>query len=176
MADAIRFLTMPSPVGDLTLAARATGLACVYFARHQHAPPWREQTRWTPDHDESNPESILLARARDQLNAYFDGVLTVFDLPLAAEGTPFQRQVWAELRRIPFGSTSSYGAVARSLGRPSAARAVGAANGRNPIPIIVPCHRVIGANGSLTGFGGGMERKRWLLNHERRYEGRTVGR
>ncbi|MHB1862698.1 MAG: methylated-DNA--[protein]-cysteine S-methyltransferase [Gemmatimonadaceae bacterium] len=168
MADTIRFLTMPSPVGVLTLAASAAGLVGVYFERHQHGPPPHEQSRWVPDRGQSNPESVVLARARDQLNAYFDGTLTRFDLPLAAEGTPFQRQVWDALRRIPFGSTMSYGALARALGRPTATRAVGAANGRNPISIVVPCHRVIGADGSLTGFGGGMERKRWLLEHERR--------
>ena len=103
------------------------------------------------------------------LAAYFEGELdAVADLPTAAEGTPFQRAVWAALRAIPAGQTLSYGALAARLGQPTAARAVGMANGANPIAIVVPCHRVIGANASLTGYGGGMERKRWLLEHESR--------
>ncbi|HMA45123.1 MAG TPA: methylated-DNA--[protein]-cysteine S-methyltransferase, partial [Gemmatimonadales bacterium] len=101
-----------------------------------------------------------------QLDDYFARRRAVFDLPLAAAGTPFQQRVWRALRQIPFGATESYAGLARRLGAPAAARAVGAANGQNPIPIIVPCHRVIGADGDLTGFGGGLERKRWLLAHE----------
>lgn len=99
---------------------------------------------------------------------YFDGELTTFDVPLAAVGTPFQRSVWAALRRIPYAETRSYGQLAQAIGRPEAARAVGAANGANPLGIIVPCHRVVGADGSLTGYGGGLERKRFLLEFERR--------
>ncbi len=106
------------------------------------------------------------ARGREQLRAYFARELRVFDLPLRLEGTPFQREVWEALRRIPYGTTTSYGALAASLGRPRAVRAVGAANGQNPIAIIVPCHRVIGADGGLTGFGGGLPRKRALLELE----------
>ncbi|MEO6497264.1 MAG: methylated-DNA--[protein]-cysteine S-methyltransferase [Solirubrobacteraceae bacterium] len=106
------------------------------------------------------------AAARDQLEQYFAGERTVFDLSLVLGGTPFQQAVWAALREIPHGETTSYGALARRLGAPDAARAVGLANGRNPISVIVPCHRVIGANGSLTGFGGGLERKRLLLELE----------
>jgi methylated-DNA-[protein]-cysteine S-methyltransferase len=99
--------------------------------------------------------------------AYFAGDLTGIDtIPVRTEGTPFQKQVWAELRNIPAGGTLSYGALAKRIGKPSASRAVGLANGSNPIAIVVPCHRVIGSNGSLTGYGGGMERKRWLLEHE----------
>ena len=108
-----------------------------------------------------------LAVACRQLDAYFAGKLTNFDLPLAPPGTAFQRRVWHELCRIPFGQTISYGEQARRVGKKGAARAVGAANGRNPIAIIVPCHRVIGANGTLTGYGGGLDRKEWLLRHER---------
>jgi methylated-DNA-[protein]-cysteine S-methyltransferase len=113
----------------------------------------------------------VVGDARAQLAAYFAGERTAFDLPLAMRGTAFNLRVWAELRGIPYGETASYADVARRLGSPGAARAVGAANARNPIPIIVPCHRVVGADGSLTGFGGGIERKRWLLAHEARVGG-----
>jgi len=110
--------------------------------------------------------SEVLARAREQLNEYFARSRTTFDLPLDPAGSPFERRVWEALRAIPYGSTVSYGELARRLGDPRATRAVGAANGKNPIPIIVPCHRVVGARGELTGFGGGLDRKRWLLEHE----------
>ncbi len=161
---------MPSPVGELTIAATERGLAAVYFERHKHGPTSAERDAWRRD-DGRNPASRILARAREQLTAYFAGQCTAFDLPLSPTGTPFQHRVWAELRSIPFGGLSSYGELARRLGSPGAARAVGAANGRNPISIVVPCHRVVGANGSLTGFGGGIERKRWLLEHEARVAG-----
>ena len=108
-----------------------------------------------------------LAAAVEQLSAYFAGALRRFDLPLNLRGTAFQRRVWDALRAVPFGETVRYGALARRIGAPAAARAVGAALGRNPIPIIVPCHRVIGSDGGLTGFGGGLARKQWLLDHER---------
>lgn len=166
------YTTMPSSVGTLTLAARQQGLSAVYFDWRRHGPPPAEEAAWQPDPGGDDPRSRILAAARDQLDAYFAGGLTSFDLPLAAAGTPFQRAVWAELRKIPYGTVWSYGELARRLGNPNASRAVGAANGRNPISIVVPCHRVVGANGSLTGFGGGLERKSWLLNHE---QGRTVG-
>lgn len=107
-----------------------------------------------------------LAEARAQLDEYFAGTRTDFELELAADGTLFQKKVWKALRTIPFGTTQSYGQLATKIGKPTAARAVGAANGCNPISIVVPCHRVIGADGSLTGFGGGLKRKQWLLNHE----------
>ena len=108
----------------------------------------------------------MLKRPRAQLQAYFAGELRDFELPLAAEGTPFQQRVWRALCDIPYGETISYGELARRIGQPTASRAVGLANGQNPISIVVPCHRVIGANGSLTGYGGGLARKRWLLAHE----------
>ncbi len=166
----MRALAMPSPVGELTLTATERGLAGVYFERHQHGPRSAERERWTRD-DGRNPASGILTDARQQLRAYFAGERTAFDVPLDPTGTPFQLRVWQELRRIPFGGLESYGELARRLGNPRAARAVGAANGRNPISIVVPCHRVIGGNGSLTGFGGGLERKRWLLAHEQRILG-----
>lgn len=113
------------------------------------------------------PSEPLLAEAAAQLNAYFDGKLTQFDLPLGAEGTNFQQQVWRALCTIEFGATASYGDIAKAIDNVKAVRAVGAANGRNPIAIVVPCHRIIGANGSLTGYNGGLHRKQWLLAHER---------
>ena len=108
----------------------------------------------------------MLDEARRELDAYFAGRLETFTVPLAPNGTEFQRRVWSALRDIPFGTTISYAGLARRVSNAAAVRAVGAANGRNPIPIIVPCHRVIGSDGSLTGFGGGIPRKRWLLEHE----------
>jgi methylated-DNA-[protein]-cysteine S-methyltransferase len=111
-------------------------------------------------------ENKLMDETVAQIEAYFDGSLKEFELPLRSQGTPFQQAVWRELEGIPYGTVTSYGEIARRVGKPTASRAVGAANGRNPIAIVVPCHRVIGADGSLTGYGGGMWRKEWLLNHE----------
>jgi len=117
------------------------------------------------------PESVtpILERACQQLDEYFSGSRKEFDIPLSMVGTPFQHSVWQELLTIPYAQTTSYQQIAKAIGRPKAVRAVGAANGRNPIAIIVPCHRVIGADGSLTGYGGGLWRKEWLLAHERKY-------
>jgi methylated-DNA-[protein]-cysteine S-methyltransferase len=117
-------------------------------------------------HREWRPADEPFADVRRQLSEYFDGERDEFDVPLAMTGTPFQRRVWQALQRIPYGETTTYGELARRLGRPSASRAVGLANGRNPIAVIVPCHRVIGSDGSLTGYGGGVERKRLLLELE----------
>ena len=157
------YSVIPSPVGELMLVATEDQLVGVRFSPHadlagasRRSPPGQGGTR----------ADAILDRTRAQLDAYFAGRSTTFDLPLGACGTPFQAKVWKALRAIPFGETVSYGELARRLGEPKAMRAVGAANGRNPIPIIVPCHRVIGADGSLTGFGGGIDRKRWLLAHE----------
>lgn len=153
---------IPSPIGPLLASAEAGGLTSVWFAPHEG----RIGAGWVQDRGQAGVASRTLAAARDQLDAYFAGSLREFDLPLAPTGTPFQLRVWEALRRIRFGETISYSTLARRIGSPDAVRAVGAANGRNPLPIIVPCHRVIGADGSLTGFGGGIERKRWLLEHE----------
>jgi methylated-DNA-[protein]-cysteine S-methyltransferase len=146
-----------SPIGDLLLVSNGAALTGVYMQCHQRGPEFGDE--WRRD-------DALLGSAREQLRAYFDGELREFDLSLAARGTEFQRRAWDELCRIPFGTTISYAELARRLGQPTATRAVGAANGRNPISIIVPCHRVIGANGTLTGYGGGLDRKEWLLRHE----------
>jgi methylated-DNA-[protein]-cysteine S-methyltransferase len=154
------FSTFHSPIGELLLTGDGTSLT--RLAMHEHGS--QPQGDWRRD------EAAFMA-AHEQLTAYFAGELRAFDLPLAPAGTAFQRQVWQSLLAIAFGQTESYGALARRIGSPKAARAVGRANGRNPIAIIIPCHRVIGANGSLTGYGGGIKRKRWLLAHE----GDTVG-
>lgn len=150
---------MPSPVGELTLVASDTGLAAILWEDDEPARvPFGEMIEHA-DHP------VLLETER-QLTDYFAGRRTRFDLPLAFTGTDFQKAVWAELLLIPFGETRSYGEIARRLGRPGASRAVGAANGRNPISIVAPCHRVIGASGALAGFAGGIEAKRYLLAHE----------
>jgi methylated-DNA-[protein]-cysteine S-methyltransferase len=141
-----------TPVGPIGLIASATGLRAVLFDCHGIRPEGR---------------SPVLTEAVRQLDVYFSGDLVTFDLPLELHGTEFQRRCWLALASIPYGQTVSYGEQARRLGLGSdAARAVGAANGRNPLPIVLPCHRVIGANGSLTGFGGGLQTKRFLLEHE----------
>jgi methylated-DNA-[protein]-cysteine S-methyltransferase len=155
---------MPSPVGELLLVASDAGLVAVRFERNRHGGDPRDSS--VPRAGASPAQARVLDAARTQLDEYFAGARLEFDLPLDALGTPFQRRVWTALAEIPFGQTISYAELARRVGDVKAVRAVGAANGRNPIPIIVPCHRVIGANGSLVGFGGGLERKQWLLEHE----------
>jgi methylated-DNA-[protein]-cysteine S-methyltransferase len=155
---------MASPVGELLLTAEDAGLTRVYFERHLHAN--RVDPEWRAAADNAGSAVEVLAKARRQLDEYFAGTLTTFSVALAPSGTPFQQRVWTALRGIAFGDTVSYAEIARRIDAPDAVRAVGAANGRNPLSIIVPCHRVIGANGALTGFGGGIERKRWLLQHE----------
>ncbi|WP_438485049.1 methylated-DNA--[protein]-cysteine S-methyltransferase [Streptomyces sp. S186] len=154
-----------TPVGPLTLVAHGEALSGLYMTDQRHRPP--QETFGTPADTDEPPFAVAIA----QLRAYFRGELTTFDLPFALHGTPFQRRVWAALRTIPYGETISYGQLAARLGAPNASRAVGLANGRNPIGIIVPCHRVVGANGSLTGYGGGLDRKRRLLTFERAADG-----
>jgi methylated-DNA-[protein]-cysteine S-methyltransferase len=144
---------LKTPIGVLHLCATNDALVELWLP-NKPAPPVKVGT------------NRVLAAASKQLREYFAGARTTFDVPLAPVGTEFQRSVWDQLLAIPYGATCSYGDVARAIGSPSASRAVGAANGKNPIAIIVPCHRVIGANASLTGYGGGLERKRWLLEHE----------
>jgi len=159
------FTRFPSPVGELILTASDTALTGVYFPTSRRGPPPTHRADWVQDSGQGRA-SASLARARQQLTEYFDGTRTTFDLPLEALGSAFEHRVWNALRTIPYGVTMSYGELARRLGDVNATRAVGAANGKNPIPIIVPCHRVVGANGELTGFGGGLDCKRWLLEHE----------
>lgn len=154
-----------SPIGDLLLAGDDDGLSLIGFPqgkmRHDPEPDWIFNEK-------------PFAAVRQQLGEYFAGERTAFDLPLHLTGTEFQVQVLQELQRIPYGETTSYGEIARRIGRPKAMRAVGAANGRNPIPIIVPCHRVIGSGGDLTGFGGGLDTKEALLRLEAENSGLLV--
>jgi methylated-DNA-[protein]-cysteine S-methyltransferase len=166
--------TMPSPIGELTIVADDAAIVAI---------------RWDTDSDDRQPDAHnpvdvwigrrgaevreasdhpVLVAAVEQLTEYFAGERTTFDLPLAPAGTEFQQSAWDALREIPFGVTVSYGEQAATMGDKRKARAVGAANGRNPIPIVVPCHRVVGSNGHLTGFAGGIEVKAWLLDHELR--------
>jgi len=160
--------TYPSPLGDLLLVGvRETPDRVRLLAIH--LPEERHPRAPDPP---SAEDPAALQPARTALDAYFGGDLREFDLPLEPRGTPFQRLVWEEIARIPFGSTISYGELARRTGRPGAARAVGAAAGANPIPIVVPCHRVVGGGGALTGYAGGLDRKAWLLDHERRVTSR----
>ncbi|MEU5656977.1 methylated-DNA--[protein]-cysteine S-methyltransferase [Streptomyces sp. NPDC047737] len=153
-----RHTVVDSPYGALTLVATDGLLSGLYMTGQRHRPA--EETFGAPD-DRPFDEAV------HQLDAYFAGELTEFDLPMNLAGTPFQRSVWAELVRIPYGETRSYGELAENLGKPGASRAVGLANGKNPVGIIVPCHRVIGASGGLTGYGGGLDRKQRLLAFER---------
>lgn len=149
---------LDSPIGKLTLVAVDGILAGVYMDQQRHLPG--AETFGEPD-------GTAFTEAARQLEEYFAGRRTSFDLPLAPRGTAFQLEVWQALREIPYGETASYGELADRIGQPKAVRAVGAANGRNPISIVVPCHRVIGAGGALTGYGGGIERKRYLIDLER---------
>ena len=148
-----------TPIGKLTIAADDSGLRFVLFENNKYDVPGRQD--WRRD-------AGATRLARDQLLQYFAGERRIFDLTLNPSGTEFQKKTWSMLAQIPFGQTWSYSELAAKIALPKAVRAVGAANGRNPLPIILPCHRVIGANGSLTGFGGGLPTKKWLLEHEAR--------
>ena len=151
---------MPSPIGDLRIVERSGSIVAIEFS------PFKQSLDGRPLGERSDDAPVLAETVR-QLTAYFERRLTEFDLPLAPVGTEFQRRVWEQLEKIAYGETASYGEVAGRLGMTNAAsRAVGLANGRNPIPIVVPCHRVIGANGTLTGYAGGLERKQQLLELE----------
>ena len=159
MAEAISYAYLETSVGSLLLTASDSGLQSVQFPQNGHPA--------TPDLDWQKNASLFQEPIR-QLRTYFAGQLETFDLALAPQGTPFQQKVWGELCRIPYGETISYGELAKRIGNPNASRAVGLANGSNPIPIIIPCHRVIGSNGKLTGYGGGLPIKEKLLALERR--------
>jgi methylated-DNA-[protein]-cysteine S-methyltransferase len=155
--------TILTPLGRMLLARTATGLAGVWFEGQKHHP--------APLAVPHRPDDALLRRAADQLQAYFDGDALGFDVALDLQGTAFQRSVWQALLAIPAGETRSYGALAKALGSAAAVRAVGGAVGRNPVSVIVPCHRVVGSDGSLTGYAGGVDRKRALLALEHATEG-----
>lgn len=154
----MQYRTIDSPVGPLTLAGVGSTLMHLRMTDQTHEP---DRTQWQP------APAGAFAGAVEQLYEYFSGQLTEFDVDLDLAGTDFQRRVWAALRTIPYGETRSYGEIAAQIGTPGASRAVGLANGRNPISIIVPCHRVVGSSGGLTGYGGGLDRKRVLLGLEK---------
>ncbi|RKR75991.1 methylated-DNA--[protein]-cysteine S-methyltransferase [Frondihabitans australicus] len=157
------YTVIDSPLGELTLVADDAGaLRALYMVEHRHAPDVSTFGERLAGDDADE----VFGEVTRQLGEYFAGERTTFDLPTAPAGTPFQLAVWEQLRAIPYGETRTYGELAVALGNPKAVRAVGLANGRNPLSIIVPCHRVIGASGAMTGFGGGIERKEWLLGHE----------
>lgn len=158
-----------SPIGPITLVTEGGALTGLYMNLHAHAPDGGSLGVRAGLEDDP-----VLAQAARQLEEYFAGERTEFDLPIELEGTGFQRTVWADLLKIPYGETISYGELARRIGQPTASRAVGLANGRNPVSIVVPCHRVVGANGSLTGYGGGLPRKQFLLALEQRTTGQTL--
>ncbi|MEM8608019.1 MAG: methylated-DNA--[protein]-cysteine S-methyltransferase [Myxococcota bacterium] len=147
-----------APLGRILLTSNGEALTSLHLLNTEPQPDWQHDLSW-------------FTTVFEQLDAYFSGSLTTFDLPLAPEGTPFQQRVWAALLNLPYGTTTSYGALAQSLGDVKLTRAVGTANGRNPIGIIIPCHRVIGADGSLTGYAGGLDNKRFLLSLEARHAG-----
>jgi methylated-DNA-[protein]-cysteine S-methyltransferase len=151
---------LTSPLGLILIAGDTTGLRLINFQRNTNLP--QAASDWVEDRQS-------LRDAIDQLEAYFAGTLRTFTLQLAPRGTPFQQAVWQMLQAIPYGQTTSYGALARQLGKPQASRAVGAANGRNPLAIVIPCHRVIGSTGKLTGYAGGLQTKEALLAFERRH-------
>jgi methylated-DNA-[protein]-cysteine S-methyltransferase len=153
----VPYSLLASPLGELVVSGHEAGLTGVAFADSRKAHALMEGQR----------DDAAFRTVAEQWAAYFQGQLTAFQLALELCGTPFQKRVWEALQAIPYGMTTTYGTLAAELGDPRAVRAVGLANGRNPISIIVPCHRVIGADGSLTGYGGGLPRKRWLLAHER---------
>lgn len=152
------FTTLLTPIGLLYVVGHDAGLTRVFFDQQKHAPDLGLEA--------TEGDSMLLREAKAQLEAYFSGELTTFRLPLAPEGTPFRKLVWTRLVEVSFGETCSYGELARAAGSPKAARAVGGANAHNPIALVVPCHRVVGHGGALTGYAGGEDRKRWLLDHE----------
>ena len=152
--------THPTPVGELTLIASDRGLRAILW------PTLSPRRAGISPRPRRNPDQSILRKTVQQLDEYFAGTRTSFDLPLDLDGTRFQLAAWRSLAEIPFGTTTTYGRQAAALGIPRAARALGAANGANPVCIVLPCHRVIGADGSLTGFGGGLPRKQWLLDHE----------
>lgn len=158
MMTPVHWMHIASPIGQLLVAASDDGLRAIEFPRNRH--PVKRDDSWI---EGAHP---LIDEAKRQLDDYFAGKRTTFDIPLAPRGTPFQLAVWQALREIPFGDSWTYGDLAHHIGQPTAVRAVGAANGRNPIPIIVPCHRVIGSDGALTGFGGGLPTKEFLLRLE----------
>jgi O-6-methylguanine DNA methyltransferase len=167
-------LSIETPIGPMLALASDDALCALEFSARGRLTRLKARLdRWYVPHELEEGENAIIKRTRDWLDAYFAGAPEGRSLPgrltLDGRGTPFEKQVWEELRQIPAGATSTYGAIAKKLGGANLSRAVGLANGANPLAIIVPCHRVIGSNGTLTGYGGGLDRKRWLLDHERQW-------
>ena len=163
--------TIATPIGDMYALASPTGLCALEFnGPRRHDRLERRLRRWFPPHEVVDEESPIFEQTRAWLSRYFDGASADSrELPIEMHGAEFEQRVWRALLEIPAGETRSYGAIAKQLGTVRASRAVGLANGSNPIAIVVPCHRVIGSSGSLVGYGGGLERKTWLLDHEKRW-------
>jgi methylated-DNA-[protein]-cysteine S-methyltransferase len=159
MSETVFYRYLSSPIGLLLLTSDGRALTGLYMTSHAGAAAPAPEQGWTQD-------NAAFRSVVSQLDDYFDGESVTFNLPLRMAGTPFQRRVWEELCKIPYGRAISYAELARRVGNPRASRAVGGANGKNPIAVIVPCHRVIAADGGLGGYGGGLDRKRWLLEHE----------
>ncbi len=162
----IKFKILNSPLGEIVIADQGSKLCLLEFADGKQLKPHIARLEGFSGTDVVEEDSPILKKAEDQLERYFKGSLTAFDLPMEFHGTPFQKTVWQGLLEIPYGQTVNYGWLAGKIGKPEASRAVGKANGSNPISIIVPCHRVIGKDGSLVGYGGKLWRKKWLLEHE----------
>ena len=165
----VHYSVFASPLGDIWVGGDEAGISHINFPtqRAMERGPHRDHEKWQRDDG-------LFQEALHQLGAYFGGELTAFELELNPQGTEFQKNVWQALLQVPFGEICSYSDIARGIGKPKAVRAVGAANGRNPIPIVIPCHRVIGADGSLTGYGGGLWRKQRLIEIETGFRGRLM--
>jgi len=163
--------TVKTPIGDMVALASDEALCALEFVGPRRTERLNARLRrWFPPHDIRNGSTTPIRQVTGWLEAYFDGrSADISTLPLAMFGTPFEQRVWKALTEIPAGATTTYGAIAHALGAPGASRAVGLANGANPIAIVVPCHRVIGSSGALTGYGGGLDKKRWLLDHESRW-------
>jgi methylated-DNA-[protein]-cysteine S-methyltransferase len=163
--------TIPTPIGNMLALATDEALCALEFEGPDKRLTRLERrlARWFPPHEIVDGDTRTIAHTRRWLASYFDGAADLDTIPLAMHGAPFEQRVWRALLEIPPGHTTSYGAIASALGSPGASRAVGAANGANPIAIVVPCHRVIGSSGALVGYGGGLQRKTWLLDHERRW-------
>ena len=167
MSETVFRSTLDSPLGPLRLVFTSIGLATIAFPKEpERHERWMRRVFPRAKEQTTLPSGSAHTQVVQQLNQYFEGRRRVFDLPFDLRGTPFQKTVWANVARIPFGCIASYSEIAHLAGSPAASRAVGAANGANPIPLVIPCHRVVGADGSLTGFGGGLSAKRWLLVHE----------
>lgn len=158
----VAYLPVATPIGTFVVAAQGDAITGGWFEGQKYFPAISADAGW---HEAQTP---VLRAAREELDGYFAGTLTRFTVPLAPPGTAFQHKVWDALRAVPFGETTTYAALARAIGRPGAFHPVGAAVGRNPMSLFVPCHRALGSDGSLTGYAGGLERKRWLLDHESR--------